>query len=1072
MNDAASPTHNIKVLLVDDEKDQMTITSLVLTSIDPSLKIIVVENPKDALKYVTSGQSIDCVISDYQMPEMDGIHLCSEIRMSSSVPFIIYTGQGSEEVASQAFQAGADDYVKKEKENSHYEVLANRVKNVVDKWRAEEELRKSREELEIKIKERTSDLSHMNEQLQMEVEERKRTEQTLRLEEARLDALLHLSRMSEASLQEITGFTLEQAINLTTSKIGFVGFLNEDESVYTLHAVSKDVVKECMVTGDPLQWHVADAGIWAEAITERRTLFINDYSKPHRRKKGLPLGHPYVNRFMVVPILEEGKVVALAGVGNKTSDYDVSDERQVTLLLDGMWGYVERNLSRQRLQQAYEELEKRVRQRTAELSRVNRELRLANERLESLNEELVTSNDMLSKSEGELAAINEELQVSEDELRIKNDQLSTLNVELRDSEERFRATFQQAAVGIEMLSLDGRYLRGNSMLCKILGYTEEELLQLNFSQITDEDDLKLEQPLIEDLIKGKIDYYTIEKRYLRKTGESIWARVTSSIAKTKEPYRLSIIEDITERKRIREALVESEERFRVMADGSPSIIWVTDISGGIMFVNRTYREFFGVTYEEVKGGKWQPLLHPDDSPAYVTAFMDAVCEHKPFHAETRVLRADGEWRWIESHGEPRFSSSGEFLGHIGISSDITERKIAEEELRTSYAKLRRSEEELATINKELHASNIELIEAKELVNKYASRLEEMVDARTRDLTETRERLQAFMDSASEGFSIYDKDLNLIDANRVVVERFPTGTRKEGIIGRNIKELYPGIENSLWYTAYKKVLETGEPCHINGKRGIHHLSEVILDASAYKVGDGIGVISRDVTKIRQAEEKLHEARRLEAIDKLSAMVAHDIRSPLITASQALDMARKKPEKAEELYAMTERNISRAVDMIEELRENTRLIVPRKSDVNLGSLIKETIKGMYLPENVTIENILSDEIETVSIDSTMIRRVIENLIMNATDAMPEGGKVKVNASREGEDVLVTVTDTGIGISDDNADKIFTPLYTSKAKGVGLGLSYCKRVVEAHGGTITFTSKLGKGTTFTIKLPSKEP
>ena len=390
MNDAASPTHNIKVLLVDDEKDQMTITSLVLTSIDPSLKIIVVENPKDALKYVTSGQSIDCVISDYQMPEMDGIHLCSEIRMSSSVPFIIYTGQGSEEVASQAFQAGADDYVKKEKENSHYEVLANRVKNVVDKWRAEEELRKSREELEIKIKERTSDLSHMNEQLQMEVEERKRTEQTLRLEEARLDALLHLSRMSEASLQEITGFTLEQAINLTTSKIGFVGFLNEDESVYTLHAVSKDVVKECMVTGDPLQWHVADAGIWAEAITERRTLFINDYSKPHLRKKGLPPGHPYVNRFMVVPILEEGKVVALAGVGNKTSDYDVSDERQVTLLLDGMWGYVERNLSRQRLQQAYEELEERVRQRTAELSRVNRELRLANERLESLNEELVT----------------------------------------------------------------------------------------------------------------------------------------------------------------------------------------------------------------------------------------------------------------------------------------------------------------------------------------------------------------------------------------------------------------------------------------------------------------------------------------------------------------------------------------------------------------------------------------------------------------------------------------------------------------------------------------------------------
>jgi two-component system phosphate regulon sensor histidine kinase PhoR len=224
--------------------------------------------------------------------------------------------------------------------------------DITDRKQAEEALPEAKQELEIKIGERTAELQQAIKQLQAENQERIRTEQSLRLERARLDALLHLSRISEASLQEISSFTLEQAIALTHSKIGFVGLLNEDESVYSLNAVSKDVVKECAVPGDPMQWHVVDAGIWADAIRERRTLFVNDYSQPHPQKKGLPPGHPYVQRFMVVPILEGEKTVAVAGVGNKDSDYDNSDERQIALLLSGMWGYVQRNRSREELRQA------------------------------------------------------------------------------------------------------------------------------------------------------------------------------------------------------------------------------------------------------------------------------------------------------------------------------------------------------------------------------------------------------------------------------------------------------------------------------------------------------------------------------------------------------------------------------------------------------------------------------------------------------------------------------------------------------------------------------------------------
>ena len=222
-------------------------------------------------------------------------------------------------------------------------------RDVTKERHAQEALQKAHDELEIRVKERTAELQRANEQLTKEIKERVRTEQSLRLEEARLDTLLRLSQMSEEPLDEITGFTLGQAIALTHSKIGFLGFLDEEETIYTLHSVSKDVVEECNVPGNPMHWPVADAGIWADAIRQHKTLFVNDYSKPNPRKKGIPPGHVPIVRFMVVPVFEGEKIVALAGVGNKARDYDKSDERQITLLLNGMWACTQKNRAQEAL---------------------------------------------------------------------------------------------------------------------------------------------------------------------------------------------------------------------------------------------------------------------------------------------------------------------------------------------------------------------------------------------------------------------------------------------------------------------------------------------------------------------------------------------------------------------------------------------------------------------------------------------------------------------------------------------------------------------------------------------------
>lgn len=142
---------------------------------------------------------------------------------------------------------------------------------------------------------------------------------------------------------------------------------------------------------------------------------------------------------------------------------------------------------------------------------------------------------------------------------------------------------------------------------------------------------------------------------------------------------LSLFET-TERKRIEAALRESEERFRTMADGTPIPIWVVDERGRNRFVNRAYVEFFGVTLEAAQEENWQPQLHPEDRRQYLAAVAGALREHKEFRVEARVRRYDGAWRWIESHGRPRWSSAGGFLGLTGSSPDITGQKEFQAEL--------------------------------------------------------------------------------------------------------------------------------------------------------------------------------------------------------------------------------------------------------------------------------------------------------------------------------------------------------------------------------------------------------
>lgn len=201
-------------------------------------------------------------------------------------------------------------------------------------------LQTARNELEQRVKERTSELARAN--------------NALHLDESRLEALLGLSQMSNASTKDIMDFAIDQLVRLTQSKVGALGFLNEGETLFTRHAWSGGVTGQCDITGEQrMHFPIETAGVWAEAVRRRKPVIVNDYAAPDLQKRRHPAGHIQIHRLMSIPVFDGDSIVVLAMVANKNEYYDASDLRQITLLMDGMWKLIQR----QRAENALRETE-------------------------------------------------------------------------------------------------------------------------------------------------------------------------------------------------------------------------------------------------------------------------------------------------------------------------------------------------------------------------------------------------------------------------------------------------------------------------------------------------------------------------------------------------------------------------------------------------------------------------------------------------------------------------------------------------------------------------------------------
>ena len=638
------------------------------------------------------------------------------------------------------------------------------------------------------------------------------------------------------------------------------------------------------------------------------------------------------------------------------------------------------------------------------------------------------------------------------------------------------------------------------------------------------------------------------------------------------------IRSTVEERRAVAALIRSEERYRTLLESGMDAVAIV-VEYEYAYVNKTFAEMLGYTEpSELIGKRTEQVVDPRDAGRLKEIVERRKSgENQRLIYELRALKKDGSLIWVE------VSSIGtEFEGKpaaITNSRDITERKRMEEEIQRSEA-----------------------------------------------------RLRLFMDTATDYFYLYDSNLNLQDVNNSGMIVFPNITNKEDVLGKNMLEIIPGIDETERPEKYKEVLETGNPVFFDSVKLHPSVGDIEIAIKAFKVGDGLGIHSFNLTEQRIVEkrfetlhshaaelasattlaevaektfeaigktlevdigsfqivkdgmvkpiysqdikprdfislkidgpgivtrtvregatqlvpdtrsdpdfvtgpeamgrellselavpvvvrdevvavinvesvelgafdsndqrlveilaehvasaiERIHSQRRLQELHKrhnlelvagvqrISSMVRHDIRGPLQTIMNAAYIANREPEKREEMMGIITGSVKHANDIMEDWKNQDFEETLDITEVDLSQLISDSLAASLIPSSVTVE--VNVESMKVSLDKVKMRRVMDNLIRNALEAMKNDGRLTISTREDEHEIKIEVSDTGIGILETELGKLFRPFYTTKAMGMGLGLTYSRRAVEAHEGTIDVESKAGEGAKFTISLPKK--
>jgi len=614
---------------------------------------------------------------------------------------------------------------------------------------------------------------------------------------------------------------------------------------------------------------------------------------------------------------------------------------------------------------------------------------------------------------------------------------------LRESEERFRATFENAGIGMALVDMQGRPFRSNPILRQMLGYSEEELSRMAFTEFTHPDDRELDWGLYSELIAGKYEKYEMEKRFLKKGGGVLWGLLTVSLIKGSDGRpvcAVGMVQDITERKRAEAELRESEAGLaaaqRIAHIGS----WYWDLqTDTARWSDETFR-IFGLTPGQLEDHRrvFLELIHPEDRMAVDRALTDALRGTRDYDLDYRIRLADGTEKVIHGQGEVLKDEAGKPIGMRGINHDITESKRAE-------------------------AEHVRLVTA------IAQSAESVV------ITDTRGTIEYVNPSFT----------------RI------TGYSRGEAVGQNPRILKSGKHDPAFYQQLWETILKGQPWQgelVNRRKdGSLYTEQMNIAAVRGEIGEITHFIAtkQDVTERKILEEQVRQATKMEAVGRLAGGVAHDFNNLLTVINGYTELLMDKFASDSQVTVQLQEIVQaggRAATLTRQLLAFSRsqVLAPQVLDLNavvtnLGKMLKRMIG-----EDIELSTVLDPALGRVKADPGQIEQVIMNLVVNARDAMPQGGHLTLETSnveldeiyarnhvtvKAGPHVMLAVADTGVGMLPETQAHIFEPFFTTKeqGKGTGLGLATVYGIVKQSGGSIWAYSEPGQGSVFKIYLPT---
>jgi two-component system, LuxR family, sensor kinase FixL len=626
--------------------------------------------------------------------------------------------------------------------------------------------------------------------------------------------------------------------------------------------------------------------------------------------------------------------------------------------------------------------------------------------------------------------------------------------EIVEANGRLEALFGQPAVGVAYVGLDGRWLRLNDRFCEIAGHERATLMGLSIDDITHPDDLADDVADRENLRSRRVDRTSTEKRYVRGDGRIVWVKVTRSrvggVAERAD-YIVAVVEEISARKEAESQLTSGEAQYRAIFDSAVEAMAVIDAEGTIQSINPSVERVFGYSSAELAGVNIKLLM-----PASIGSRHDSYLGRYRDTGQRAIIGIGREVIGQRKDGSvfPLDLSVAEWTRDgqtffTGVMRDVSARKDAEAALIAQEAQYR-----------------------------------------------------AIFDSAVEAMAVIDAEGTIQSINPSVELTF--GYSSAELAGVNIKLLMPDSIGSQHDSYLGRYRDTGKRAIIGigreviGQRkdgsvfpldlsvaewtrdGQTFFTGVMRDISARK--DAETALRASEGRLRLLQNEFAHLARVNDLGEMAAAIAHEINQPLTAIANFLNAGLSEPGDAEadseiqELLSLASAQALRAGEIVRRLREfvgqgNGERRAERAQGLTDSAMAMALIDARL--SGISVERIADAGDTEVLVDAVQIQQVLVNLLRNAVDALgsedPDGRRITVTTRRgPRKSIQFIVADNGPGIAPDLRDRLFDPFVTTKAKGMGMGLSVCRRLIEAHGGTLGVKSGAGKGASFIFDLP----